>query len=489
MTSRPIPDVRPRYCTPRNPDRETDGPREARIAEMLGTPLLPWQKLVSDVFGEIDPDTGTYWYDTLVLTVQRQAGKTTRERASETRNALWGPNRRVWYLAQTGKDAADQFREYTDRFARSKLAPLARQVRRSNGSMALILRNGSQIRPGGTTDSGGHGFQGDSLTLDECWALPADKAKSILDGFLPTTTTRMKLTGVRPRTTFCSTEGTAESTFFNPMLDRLRSMMDTGEDMGRTCFVDFGIPFGSDPEDLDNIWTHHPGAGRLFDFDQLADFRRQYGDDTSGWARAFGNVRDNGVVERAIDADLWAATACAPTDPASGVDVSCFGVAVSMGGTSTSIVACYAGPTGMPTLQVVDILPGIGSAPEAIGRLQAKWHAPVVIDTKGPSAPLADVLATAVDHDGNPGYELLRITPADAVTAPQAFASMLDQQAFRHAADRDMDREAGIAIRRMSGDAWLWSRRPEANAPTIEAATLALWGHRHKPEPVGLQIF
>ena len=62
MTRRPTPDVKPRYCTPRNPDRVTDGPREACIAEALGTSFLPWQRLVSDVFGEIDPDrapTGT----------------------------------------------------------------------------------------------------------------------------------------------------------------------------------------------------------------------------------------------------------------------------------------------------------------------------------------------------------------------------------------------------------------------------------------------
>lgn len=213
MSTRPTPSLKPRYATPRNPARPSDGGKEARIAEALGTPFLPWQRMVSDVFGEIDPDTGTYYYDTLVLTVQRQAGKTTRERATETRNALWGPNRRVWYLAQTGKDASQQFREYITGFDKSPLAPLAASKRMSNGSMCLTLKNGSTIQPGGTTDSGGHGFQGDSLTLDECWALPADKAKAILDGFLPTTTTRLKLTGVRPRLTFCSTEGTAESTF------------------------------------------------------------------------------------------------------------------------------------------------------------------------------------------------------------------------------------------------------------------------------------
>lgn len=487
MTRRPTPDVKPRYCTPRNPDRVTDGPREACIAEALGTPFLPWQRLVSDVFGEIDPDTGTYWYDTLVLTVQRQAGKTTRERACETRNALWGPNRRVWYLAQTGKDASEQFREYTTQFNKSLLAPLARQVRLSNGSMCLTLRNGSTIRPGGTTDSTGHGFQGDSLTLDECWALPADTAKSILDGFLPTTTTRMNLTGVRPRITFCSTEGTAKSTFFNPKLDELRARMDAGDDLGRTCFVDFGIPFGSDPEDLDNIWSHHPGAGWLFDFDQLRDFRDQFGDDAAGWARAFGNIRDTGIVERAIDAALWEDTTGPVIDPASAGRL-CFGVAVAMGGTGTAIVACI-DTDGPPVVQVVDVLPGIGDAPQRLRELQDTYHAPICIDRRGPSAALADVLANSVDDFDAPRYQLADLKPADAVTAPQAFLSMLEQHAVLHAPDRQLDHEAGIAAKRMSGDAWLWSRKPESNAPTVEAATLALWGYTHMDDDAPPRIW
>lgn len=481
MSIKPTPSLKPRYATPRNLARPTDGSKEARIAEALGTPFLPWQRMVSDVFGEIDPDTGTYYYDTLVLTVQRQAGKTTRERATETRNALWGPNRRVWYLAQTGKDASQQFREYITGFDKSPLAPLAASKRMSNGSMCLTLKNGSTIQPGGTTDSGGHGFQGDSLTLDECWALPADKAKAILDGFLPTTTTRLKLTGVRPRLTFCSTEGTAESTFFNPKLDELRAMMDAGEPMGRTCFFDFGIPFGSDPEDLDNIWAHHPGAGHLFDYDQLADFRRQFSQDAAGWARAFGNLRDSGIIDRAIDPQLWQSTSANAIDPAEATGRVCFGVAVAMGGIGTAIVACIE-TEAVPLLQVVDVLPGTGSAPERLRELQERYHAPICIDMRGPSAALADRLRLSLDEWGIARYELVDMRAADAVTAPQAFMSALDQHAVNHAPDSDMDREAGLAGKRMSGDAWLWNRAEGVNAPTIEAATLALWGLTHMPD-------
>jgi len=351
----------------------------------------------------------------------------------------------------------------------------------STGSMCLTLKNGSTIQPGGTTDSGGHGFQGDSLTLDECWALPADKAKAILDGFLPTTTTRLKLTGVRPRLTFCSTEGTAESTFFNPKLDELRAMMDAGEPMGRTCFFDFGIPFGSDPEDLDNIWAHHPGAGHLFDYDQLADFRRQFSQDAAGWARAFGNIRDSGIIDRAIDPQLWQDTTAQAMDPADATGRLCFGVAVAMGGVGTAIVACIETGT-VPLLQVVDVLPGTGTAPERLRELQERYHAPICIDLRGPSAALADRLRLSLDEWGIPRYELVDMKAADAVTAPQAFMSALDQHAVNHAPDSDLDHDAGLAGKRMSGDAWLWNRAAGVNAPTIEAATLAFWGLTHMPD-------
>ncbi len=47
--------------TKRDETRPTDGAIVARTAEMLGKPLLPWQRYVADVAGEIDPATGTYY--------------------------------------------------------------------------------------------------------------------------------------------------------------------------------------------------------------------------------------------------------------------------------------------------------------------------------------------------------------------------------------------------------------------------------------------
>jgi hypothetical protein len=65
----------PRYATRRRAERETFGPELAAIADKLGQPLMPWQRLVADVGGEISELTGLPAYREVVVTVPRQSGK------------------------------------------------------------------------------------------------------------------------------------------------------------------------------------------------------------------------------------------------------------------------------------------------------------------------------------------------------------------------------------------------------------------------------
>ena len=47
------------------------------MADKLGQPFMPWQRLVADVGCEIDPVTGLPAYREVRVTVPRQSGKTT----------------------------------------------------------------------------------------------------------------------------------------------------------------------------------------------------------------------------------------------------------------------------------------------------------------------------------------------------------------------------------------------------------------------------
>lgn len=483
------PELAPRYATARNYARETDGDNVALIAQKLGTPLLPWQKMVIDVISEIDPTTGTYYYNELILSTPRQSGKTVAINCYGQRNCLWGKNRKVVYLAQTGKDAGDRFREFIKPYTTQPqmlLAQYASSPRLSNGSMRLTFNNGSMLMPGAVTDSSGHGSQSDLVFVDEVFALSQDKYKTLVDAFGPTMNTRLATTGVQPQMWWVSTEGDASSEAFNKLLDDARA----GNISERTAFFDFGIPLNENPEDLETVWKYHPAAGHLFSFDQLKDFRALFKDDAAGFARAYANIRDNGVTERIINPDIWNATSTQPLPPDNVSDIT-FGIAVQLGGQTTSIVACFTHPaTGKPCVQIVDSLQGSTRTVERIKQLHDRYGAPILLDYKGPSAPLADILRNTIDENGENAYNLLNVPLRELSNIAPIFVNALAEHDVLHAADTDLDNAAELAAARTIGDSYVFQRRTNGNIAPVEAAAFAYYAYMHRPETYDkLQVF
>lgn len=472
--------MRMRGGTRRDPSRRTDGGNVAAFAAFLHTPLLPWQRYVADVAGEIDPDTGSYYYDTVILSTQRQCGKSTLIDTASTRNALWGPRRYVYYLAQTGKDASEHFKKYLAALQDSELQAICRRPYLGAGDLRQPFLNGSVFRPMSVTKVAGHGVQGDMITLDEAFSLSADTGDAIIDGFLPTTATRLKATGVQPQLWITSTEGTAESTFFNSRLDACR----TGEASRRTCWFDFGIPDDADPEDLDVIMAYHPAAGLLWNKSQLADFRAQFGQNVSGWARAFGNRRDTGIADRFIPADLWEATVCEPMPPTAARNApKAFGMAVDVDATHTSISVAVRGDDGVTRTQVLKVLDGTGDAVAELRRLARTYDAPVCMDSRGPNAALHDMLERTDD------VRLVPLTSADYMAVGQSYLSGLQNGVVLHAADARLDESAANCARSWSGDSWHVTRRGSTGLTSpIESVMVAAWAVNHA-ESGELQIF
>lgn len=461
--------MRMRGGTKRDESRRSEGARAARVAAMLGTPLLPWQRYVLDVATEIDPDTGSYYYNRVVISTPRQCGKSALVDVDDTYSASLGMNRRIVYAAQTGKDSEDHFKEYRERILHSRLSQVIDRFRLSNGNMSCRFINGSTISPMAMTKVAGHGKQLDKMTIDEAFSLTKEQGDTILDSIVPTMNTRLKRTGVNAQLWITSTEGTSESTFFNGILDDLRE----GDDHPRTCWFDFGVPFDSDPEDLNNIMAWHPAAGLLWYKPQLVDFSASFGDNRRGFARAFGNLRDTGLSERIISEDLWEATWCEPSAPTHDVPLA-FGVAVDVDATGTAIaVALDAGDA--IRVQLVATLDGTGTAVDEVIRLAETYHAAVCMDAKGPAADLHDRL------DGR--LEWCDLSSSDYLAVGQAFVSGLETGRIRHAADPDLDASCANSARTWTGDAWRITRRGSAGrtAP-LEAAMLAAWGVGHLPQ-------
>lgn len=462
--------MRMRGGTKRDESRRSEGARAARVAAMLGTPLLPWQRHVLDVATEIDPDTGSYYYNRVVISTPRQCGKSALVDVDDTYSASLGMNRRIVYAAQTGKDSEDHFKEYRERILHSRLSQVIDRFRLSNGNMSCRFINGSTISPMAMTKVAGHGKQLDKMTIDEAFSLTKEQGDTILDSIVPTMNTRLKRTGVNAQLWITSTEGTAESTFFNGILDGLRA----GDDHPRTCWFDFGVPFDSDPEDLNNIMAWHPAAGLLWYKPQLVDFSASFGDNRRGFARAFGNLRDTGLSERIISEDLWTSTTCEPMRPDTLDGTPCFGVAVDTDATHTSISIGHTGADGITRTQLVAVLDGTGSAPAEIRRLAERYSASVCMDTKGPGASLRDTLTDTV--------RFVDMSQGDYLTTGQAYVSGLENGTVRHAPDPQLDESVATCARTWSGDAWRITRRGSTGMTSpLESCVLAAWGAQHQP--------
>lgn len=461
----------PKFATQRDPAYRSRGPDQAVFARrLLGSPFMPWQYLVADVAGEIT-DAGLPRYPLVVVTVQRQAGKSHLAMARKGERCFRVPGYRAWYTAQTGGDARDQFLKFGEQVAGSPLGSL--RVRRGgilvpavrtlvgNGREVMHFANGSELRPHPPTPKALHGKQGDDNDVDEGWAFTAEQGRELLQAIGPT-----QLTRPGAQTWIVSAGGTAESTWLAELVARGREG-DPG-----LAYFEWGIPDDADAEDLDVIAAHHPAYGHTVTLDSLRSLRVQFGDDSAGWARAAGN-RWSEVIGGAISAREWAAVRYPDPVPEGG-RVG-YGAARTPDGTQTGIAAAVALDDGRVVVEIVEVLNGVTARAAAARAREWATDGPVAVTPDGPSAPIALDLSKSWER---------RYLPTPTRDYSAACANLLDGIRTRTVLFRphpDLDAAVAVLASRAVGDGgFVWSRKTAA-APvaTAEAATLAVHALAH----------
>lgn len=465
----------PRLATPRNLNRATYGTHVAAASSFLKRPLIPWQRFAADVAGEVDDD-GMLWYTKVLLTVQRQAGKTALDLAGNVQVALSGQDRRAWYTAQTGQHASSKWREMSDTFVESRLKRMAHR-RLTNGSEALTFVNGSTFSPHPPSPESLHSKQSDRNSVDEAWAHTELAGDALLQAIVPTTTTRRMLIGQQPQLWIISTEGTVESTFFNREIEQARAMQDP-----RTCVIDFGLWEGDDADDLVTVARRHPGFGHILDMETLKDARGKL--PLGEFARAYGNRR-TGATERIFPAGPWKNAAFDLEIP---IGPMCFGAATGVDGVDTTITvsqrigdivvtAIPEGGHGLGTYWGIDYLINICTQYD---------NAPVAIDRVGPSAALYDAAKRA-------GLRLVDLDSASVSAACQNTLSGIVNPkgaTWRYRPHPALEAAAELATRRWISDgAWVFGRTKSVGSiSALEAANLSSWGIDHMPAKMGMQL-
>lgn len=447
--------VEPLAATARNSAHRSDGPMVAVVAEALGTPLMPWQRLVADVAGERHPD-GSYVYPIVVVSVPRQSGKTTLMRARLVARCLTQPGVSVFYTAQTGKDARERWRDLTKQIMASPLRNKV-AIKQAAGAERVVFGNGSELRVFAPVGTALHGYTPPEVHLDEAWAHDAVRGEELLGAIVPA-----QITIADRQLWIVSTAGTAESGFFRRWYDAAVAGAP-----GVAGFV-WAAPEGADAYDPATWSAFHPALGHTIGADDLeaaahahsrAEFERAY---CNRWTRTSSAV---------IGADVWAALARELDPPAPATAALAFDVAHDRG--RADIVAAWNDGDRI-CIKPVRSAPGYEWVADDASALAADLGAPVGADDHGPARTVTETL----------GDRVRTLSAAEYADACGEFLAAVNAGRIVHDGDPGLAEAVANVVWRPMGDLWGWSRRSSAGGvSSVIAATVAVWLLNHRPAP------
>lgn len=453
----------PRHHTPRDERYRTLGGKAARLAAILGVPYMPWQRRAADVALEID-EHGRFRYHTVVISVPRQAGKTTETLTLGLHRMMTTPGGKIWYTAQSGQAARERFlQELAPKVQKS--LPGMMELKRGAGDTRLILpRIGSQMRPHPPTDKYLHGEQSDLNLIDEPWAYSEVQGEALMQAVVPTQNTRRNA-----QTIFLSTMGDASSTWWHDIVDRAIE-----GDSPRTCIIDYGLDDAIDPSDVEAVIAAHPAVGHTIEPRAIYDAHASM--KPAEFARAYANHRTS-TKQSVFDSDKLAAVLTDARTIAADSPVA-IGAAVSWDRQRATIAAAGYDADGAPVGEIIESRPGTAWVTERLRSLKDR-HDPlaVMVDSKSPAASIATdpslettlTVPTARQVAAGTALLLDNIRDGEITLRPDAeLATALDVLTLRAVG------ELGDMLDR---------RHSAGSIAPVEAVMLALTGLVHAPAP------
>lgn len=463
MTSTPSSTLcEPRWATPRSPERQTVGREVGLIAKKLGKELMPWQREVALVLGElvVDEEVSSMRgrevlvpaYPEGIVTVERQTGKTVFVWSWINHRALrWKAfdeaRQNIAYTAQSGSDGRAKFRKDFEPMIRT--SSLWKQVRRPRFSAedtGLDYGNGSIFTVWSTSMSAGHGQTVDLGVLDEMFDDEDDRREQAFVPAMATRHDRQKL--------ICSTAEDARGVVLRRKRNQGRAAVDAGIRNG-TAYFEWSADPDDDPESPETWRRCHPALGYTITErtirQALSEMRGEDGDLTE-FKRAWLNIPVEPAVGGggAFGAGLWAAVLV--DEPATGAPTA---LAVDVA-PEDRWAAIGAATAGVVKLMVHRPGPDLGWLVEEANRLSAELDLPVLFQGKGP----AGYLERRLDRPEPRDFDVVANACAE-------FANAVTEQRVTVRADDALNAAVEGAGRRAVGDRWVWDRRTADVTPLM----------------------
>lgn len=432
------------------------------VADRLGLPLMPWQRLVADVGGELDSETGLPAYREVIVTVPRQSGKTTLVLGWELQRALgWDVAQRIVYSAQSGNDARKKLVEDQVPILEPRRHKLGiRRILRGMGNEAVEFTNGSRIVLLASSTDSGHGKTVDLAVKDELFADYDDRRDQAMIPAMATRPAGQVLT--------TSTMGTDESFPLNRAVERGRLAVADGARSG-IAYFEWSADPADDIDDPATWWRCMPALGRTISEAVIVHARATLAE--GEFRRAFLNQQTK-AEDRVIPAPAWAAVCSERVSPQGRL---VFSLDVNPERGAAAIVAAADG-----VAELVEYRPSIGwlvaRAKELTDRHgAARW----VVDGGGPAGSLIPALEDA-------GLKVHPVSSRELIDSCGQFYDAVIEGKVQVRSHPKLDEAVAGAAKRSVGDAWAWTRKSAStDVCPLVALTLALWASRspmaHEP--------
>ncbi|VDG76917.1 Phage terminase-like protein, large subunit [Actinobaculum suis] len=376
----------PKYATKRDESLPTLGPVVGEVSRLVrGKKLMPWQQYVANVACELSREhPGEFRYETVIVTVPRQAGKSDLVGAIHTHRLMAYRDHHAVMTAQTGKDAGKRWRSIVDNIDDS--AGKRMKVNRGKGSELLTwLPTRSDLSPFAPTVDSIHGDALNLASIDEAWAFTQAQGADLETAIKPTF-----LTIANSQLWIVSTRGTANSQWLNEKIAIGREAVN--DPKSRVAFFEWSADEEAADADpySDATLSFHPAIGYTQTARKIRDLGG--GKDTSlgEWRRSYLNLPTS-TNETAIDLAVWDSLKWnydseeterdRPTRPEDYV----LAWDVSLDGQNASIAAAWIDTEGNPAVEIIATAPGTAWVRDALRRAAARGYRSIISDDTGPN--------------------------------------------------------------------------------------------------------
>lgn len=462
----------PLYGTPRNLSRETRGPKVAKVFRAFGQEPMPWQSSALDVACELDPNTGLYYYRTVIIIVVRQAGKTTMTRGKLAHRGISQPGATMLYTAQDRNHARHRLDKNI--YQPLKASPLGAYLGRPRwqaGSEAVRFLNGSELTIDAVTKTSGHGDTLDEAHIDEAFAHHDSRIEQAVSP------TMITVQGAQKWIT--SAAGDLDSAFLLGKRDMGRALVESGAD-SRTCYIEYAAPLDADPDDPETYMNTHPAIGHTIQLADVVDERINMAATPEEFERAYlGWWPKAQKAPSVIPEELWSQNFLDPElDTWEGVPMWSVDVSPDREWASVGLAARSFDPEARLFLEVIDHEMGTAWIVDRLVNLRSRFGGNrVAVDASGAADSLVEDLEGVTQEKGGP-FEVVRMNAHERGAACGAFYDDAVQAKVQYLDDPVLNdaMRAAVWMKIFGGESRIFSRgRSMQDISPLYSVTIARW--------------